>query len=121
MRATGLLLVGAAHDVGWRDPLAEQHLESGRIRFDAYAMCTSVSGPVDPDTRVERASWRVLAHQTALSSHRVEMLCRRLRRTGHVDYRGLRARKRRVLGDLVVVHVSLADGADRARQHGGRA
>jgi hypothetical protein len=115
MRATGPPLVGATHDLGWRDPLAEQHLESGRLCFDAYAMCTWLSGPVDPDTRVERASWRVLAQQTGLSPHRVEMLCRRLRRKSHVDYRGERATKRRALGGLVVVHDSLVDGADGGR------
>lgn len=121
MCATGPLSAGVAHDIGWRDPLAEQHLESERIRFDAYAICTWLCGQVDPDTRVVCASWRVLAHQTGLSPHRVEMLCRRLRRKGHVDDRGQRAQKRRALGGLVVVHDSLADGADRARQHGGRA
>ena len=119
MCATGPLPAGATHALGWRDPLAEQHLESGRIRFDAYAMCTWICGQVDPDTRVVRASGRVLAQQTGLSPHRVEMLCRRLRRTGHLDDRDQAATKRRALGGLVVVHDSLVD--DRARQHGGRA
>ena len=117
MRATGPLPAGATHDVGWRDPLAEQQLESGRIRFNAYEICTWLCGQVDPVARVVRPRRR---QQTGLSPHRVEMFCR-LRRTGHVDYRGLRARKRRALGGLVVIHLSLVDGADRARQHGGRA
>ena len=121
MRATRPLPAGAAHDFGWRDSLAEQHLESGRIRFDEYAMFTWLCGQVDPDTRVVRASWRVLAQQTGLSSNRVETLCRRLRRKGHIAYRNHRTPRRCVLVDLVVVHVALADGADRARQHGGRA